>query len=107
MESPTRCNAGKWPDASLTSTIVKSYKIAVANVQFSSFDEYFKIVNGIWCTKLNRDAFHLPTCKRPTFFFKYLCKHIVGCAALEKLLKIPAVAKSVEIGQKPTRGRPA
>ena len=36
-----------------------------------------------------------------------MCKHIVGIAALEKLIKIPCEAKSVEIGQKPSRGRPA
>ena len=47
------------------------------------------------------------TCTYPAYFLKYLCKHIVSCAALEKLLKISCVAKSVEIGQKPTRGRPA
>ena len=99
--------AGKWPVASLTAADVKAYKTAVAKLHFNSFDDYFKILNGVWCTTLNRLDFRLSTCTCPAFFLKYLCKHIVGIAALEKLIKIPCEAKSVEIGQKPSRGRPA
>ena len=53
--------AGKWPVASLTAADVKAYKTAVAKLHFNSFDDYFRILNGVWCTTLNRLDFRLST----------------------------------------------
>jgi len=98
--------AGHSTIQSLSAADVKAYKVAVEKLQFKNFDEYDNLINGIWCTTLSRDNFRNSTCTCPSYFKDYICKHIIGCAALEKLIKIPSVAKSVEIGQKPKRGRP-
>lgn len=38
---------------------------------------------------------------------KYLCEHIVGIALRFKVVEAPTEAKSIPIGQKRKRGRPA
>jgi hypothetical protein len=38
---------------------------------------------------------------------KSVCKHVVGCCAIKKVIRIPLEAKTVEIGKKPTCGRQA
>ena len=42
-----------------------------------------------------------------TFFKNYICKHVVGMVIHLKHDKPPAAAKSVPIGKKRKRGRPA
>lgn len=46
-------------------------------------------------------------CSCPEFQKEYMCKHVVGIAARFGEITIPEEAKSVPIGAKPTRGRPA
>ena len=46
-------------------------------------------------------------CSCPIFMKKYICKHIVGMAILKNLVEVPDEAKTVPLGQKRKRGRPA
>ena len=90
----------------LTNKDIKVYKAAYEKKQFKTFDEFYNICFSIWCTKLNRDDFRKSTCTCPSYFKHYICKHIIGIAAIEKLIKIPCQAKSLPIGAKPKPGRP-
>ena len=65
------------------------------------------ITNGIWHTRLNRTNFKLSTCTCPSNFRDYICKHILGVAAITKINPIANEAKTVCIEQKAPRGRPA
>lgn len=64
-------------------------------------------MNGIWHTRLNCSDFKLSTCTCPSYFRDYICKHILGVAAITKINPIPNEAKAVCIEQKAPRGRPA
>ena len=46
-------------------------------------------------------------CNCPAFFKNYICKHVVGMAIRLKYCKPPPAAKTVPIGEKRKRGRPA
>ena len=46
-------------------------------------------------------------CSCPAYFKNYICKHIIGLAARLKFIVIPNEAKTVPIGEKRKRGRPA
>jgi uncharacterized Zn finger protein len=46
-------------------------------------------------------------CNCPVFFKNYICKHIVGMAIRLKYCKPPPAAKTVPVGEKRKRGRPA
>ncbi len=94
-------------EQTLTSADVKSYKTAITNCTFTSFDDYVYTLRGIWCTTLNNENYLKSTCTCPSFFNHYICKHIIGVAAMAKIIKIPSTAKTMDIGQKPARGRPS
>jgi uncharacterized Zn finger protein len=64
-------------------------------------------VNGIWHTRLNRTNIKLSTCTCPSYFRDYICKHILGVAAITKINPIPNETKAVCIEQKAPRGSPA
>ena len=93
-------------EQTLTSADVKYYKTATTQFKFNSFEDYVYTLSGIWCTNLNTDNYLKSTCTCPPFFNHYICKHIIGVAAMAKIIKIPSTAKTLEIGQKPARGRP-
>ena len=46
-------------------------------------------------------------CNCPAFLKNYICKHVVGMSIRLKYCKPPAAAKTVPIGEKRKRGRPA
>jgi uncharacterized Zn finger protein len=46
-------------------------------------------------------------CNCPAFFKNYICKHVVGMAIRLKHCKPSAAAKTVPIGDKRKKGRPA
>ena len=46
-------------------------------------------------------------CNCPAFYKNYICKHVVGMAIRLKYCKPPPPAKTVPIGEKRKRGRPA
>ena len=94
------------PINELSNADVKQYKTSVEKLSFKSFEQYHNIVNGIWVTTLNREEFRKSSCTCPSYLTNFLCKHIIGIAALQKIVKIPSQAKSVPMGLKPKRGRP-
>ena len=61
----------------------------VQKLNFTSFDEYHSIVNSIWKTSLDREDFRKSRCTCPFYFERFLCKHIIGIAAVSKLYSIP------------------
>jgi hypothetical protein len=98
------------PKDSLSKQLLSSdIQIYRQSLTFSSynFDSYYSLVNGIWHTRLNRSDFKLSTCTCPSYFRDYICKHILGVAAMTKINPIPNEAKAVCIEQKAPRGRPA
>lgn len=86
---------------------IQSYKQSLTSFSSHTFDSFYSLVNGIWHTKLNRANFRLSTCTCPSYFRDYICKHILGAAAIAKVNPIPNEAKAVCIEQKAPRGRPA
>ncbi|CAF1449502.1 unnamed protein product [Adineta ricciae] len=75
--------------------------------QWTTFNQ-FKKSYDMWCMELENDT-HWKTskCNCPYFLKNYICKHVVGMAIRLKYCKPPASAKTVPIGQKRKRGRPA
>lgn len=66
---------------------------------------------GIWKTTFENpitvDNWLDAKCTCKSFLKNNLCKHNIGLAAHEKIIKIPDVAKNVPISQKRKRGRPS
>ncbi|CAF1366121.1 unnamed protein product [Rotaria sordida] len=77
------------------------------NKQWTTFNQFRKSYD-IWCMEIENDA-HWKTskCNCPYFLKNYICKHVVGMAIRLKRCKPPPAAKTVPIGQKRKRGRPA
>ena len=93
-------------EGKITNKDIKEYRTAFEKRRFNNFDEYYNICFSTWSTTLNREDFRKSTCTCPSFFKHYICKHIIGVAAMEKLVVIPCQAKSAPIGEKMNRGRP-
>ena len=75
--------------------------------KFTTFNQFKKSFD-IWRLEI-RDESHWKTskCNCPAFLKNYICKHIVGMSIRLKYCKPPPAAKSVPIGEKRKRGRPA
>ena len=87
-----------------TTEQVKKLKQAITNQRFTSFDEYKDIMCKTY--RVCYAAHWLDsTCTCPAFQKNKICKHTVGVAAIHKAIRIPIEAKSVQIGEKPKRGR--
>ncbi len=71
------------------------------SLQASSFDEVIKHRFQHWKIEANG------RCTCPVGIKKYMCKHIVAVLAIRNELSIPDMAKTVPIGAKRKRGRPA
>ena len=91
----------------LLSSDIQCYRQSLTSFSSHTFDSYYSLVNGIWHTRFNRTNFKLSTCTCPSYFRDYICKHILGVAAITKINPIPNEAKAVCIEQKAPRGRPA
>lgn len=96
------------------------FEIPLNSTQFIEFDEsliwtsfdnfrkfYFRKCIVSFATPLNKTNWEKGTCDCSEFFKEYICKHIVGIALRLKLVEAPIEAKSIPIGQKRKRGRPA
>ena len=94
-------------ETELTSAEIKRYKQVIAKPSFVDFKEYTTLIGNIRCTRLDTSEFQNSTCSCPEYFKSYICKHIVGIAAMTKLYRISSEAKTVPIGKKPGPGRPA
>ena len=74
---------------------------------WATFEEFVLAENSIWCIDINTDNWMASQCNCPKFFKFYKCKHIIGIASRLKLCDIPMQAKTIELGTKRKRGRPA
>ncbi|CAF3862535.1 unnamed protein product [Rotaria sp. Silwood1] len=88
---------------SFTQTDLNRYK----KQKFTTFNQFQKSFD-IWCVEM-QDNSHWKTsiCNCPAFLKNYICKHVVGMSIRLKYCKPPPAAKTVPIGQKRRRGRPA
>jgi hypothetical protein len=75
--------------------------------KFTTFNQFKKSFD-IWCLEVENDSnWRKSKCNCPAFLKNYICKHVVGMAIRLKHCKPPAAAKTVPIGEKRKRGRPA
>jgi SWIM zinc finger len=87
---------------SITQANLDKYK----NNKWTTFNQFKKSFD-IWCMEMeNGSDWKTSKCNCPAFFKNYICKHAVGMAIRLKYCKPPA-AKTVPIGEKRKRGRPA
>ncbi|CAF2081129.1 unnamed protein product [Rotaria magnacalcarata] len=87
---------------SITQANLNKYK----NKKWSTFNQFQKSFD-IWCMEMNDSTWKKSKCNCPIFFKNYICKHVVGMAIRLKYCKPPPAAKTVPIGEKRKRGRPA
>ncbi|CAF4632468.1 unnamed protein product [Rotaria sp. Silwood2] len=77
------------------------------NKKWTTFNQFRKSFD-IWRMEMeNNEAWKKSKCNCPAFFKHYICKHIVGMTIRLKHCKPPPAAKTVPIGEKRKRGRPA
>ena len=83
----------------------------VNSLKFKLFDDYYNICFKTWRTTLlvtiSASNWKKGVCTCPAFFKERMCKHVIGCAARNKLVKIPNEAKDNAMERKRGRGRPA
>lgn len=79
----------------------------VENSEFASFDEFKKNAFRAWRVDTSENEWMKWTCNCPVFKKEYICKHVIGIALRLKEVKAPIEAKTVSIGSKRKRGRPA
>lgn len=81
----------------------------VKSMKWKTFQQFKETAFTVWFVTLPKDKSQWTkgTCNCPSFFKKYMCKHIVGLAIRSKVCTPPVEAKNVRIGEKRKRGRPA
>ncbi|CAF2516970.1 unnamed protein product [Rotaria sp. Silwood2] len=88
---------------SITQATLDKYE----NKKWTTFNQFKKSFD-IWCMEMeNGSDWKISKCNCPDFLKNYICKHAVGMAIRLKYCKPPAAAKTVPIGEKRKRGRPA
>ncbi len=88
---------------SLTQIDLNRYK----QQKFTTFNQFQKSFD-IWCLEMeNNSHWKTSKCNCPAFLKNYICKHVVGMSIRLKYCKPLAAAKTVPIGEKRKRGRPA
>ena len=88
---------------SITQASIDKYE----NKRWTTFNQFKKSFD-IWCMEMEDGSdWKTSKCNCPAFFKNYICKHAVGMAIRLKYCKPPAAAKTVPIGEKRKRGRPA
>ena len=77
-------------------------------MRWNTFDQYKRRAFNVWCVKMPKDTskWYASKCNCPSFFKKYICKHVVGLAIRLKYTKPPPAARDVPIGAKRKPGRP-
>ena len=79
---------------------------------FSSFNQFVSTALGYWRVTMpdlvDESNWFLATCTCPLYSKNYICKHVVAVALLLKFATkcMPMTAKTIQLGQKRSRGRP-
>ncbi len=101
----------KMAEVEVNNTTVRKYSDSSKSFQFTSFDEYHKIIFSTWHVQFHANSdttnWRKGKCSCPAFQKSYICKHLIGLASRLKILVIPDVAKNLMVGTKRKRGRPA
>lgn len=74
---------------------------------WTEFSDYSNDGFSLWTCIVPNDKWDDGKCDCPDFFKKFICKHLVGMAIRLKLVKPPIEVKTVPLGEKRKRGRPA
>lgn len=72
-----------------------------------SFDEFKEQNFNCYEVRISDTRWLEAVCNCPSFFKKFICKHVVGIAIRCKYTTAPPAARNLSIGQKRKRGRPA
>lgn len=75
-----------------------------------TFDDYkssLGMVHLVFKNNVTAENWQNGTCDCSNFFKNYLCEHLIGVALRLKCVEAPIEAKTIPIGQKRKRGRPA
>lgn len=97
----------------LNKTNVEKYLTKQRRLNYNSLEELFQIEYSLWEIDVAVDIDQLNWIKRklvcncPYYSKNYVCKHTLALAVQLKLVTIPLNAKSLNIGEKAKRGRPA
>jgi len=78
----------------------------INNRSWKKFDSYVKSKSKIWIIEFILDNWTTSTCSCPVYQKQYMCKHLIGIAAIKKLIEIPDKAKDEFLCPKLKRGRP-
>lgn len=74
--------------------------------QCKSLEDFKKYAFAFYTVEMPSNDWRKGTCTCPSFYKKFICKHLVGMAMRYKLVEPPLAAKTVPLGQKRKRGRP-
>lgn len=86
--------------------IVQEYETQMKTCAWRDFDCFVNCAFSVWKVKVNRADWKKGSCTCPTFYKKYVCKHLAGVAIIKELLKVDPIAKTVPIGCNRGAGRP-
>lgn len=74
---------------------------------WKSFDTYISGISRLWLVKFDSRNWNKSSCTCPIFLKTYICKHIIGLAVKLNIFELTPQAKSLPLGVKRKRGRPA
>ena len=75
--------------------------------KWKTFDQFKQSHYSIWTISINEQDTNDFDCTCPHFLKKHICKHTLGMQIRLKLVNAPPEAKTIPLGQKRKRGRPA
>lgn len=81
------------------------------SINWTTFDQFkeksFAFYDTVFISPVTKDNWMKGICDCKEFFKQYICHHIIGISIRLKILTVPLEAKSIPIGEKRKRGRPA
>lgn len=86
---------------------IYKYHRMIERCSWKSFNTHTETMNRLWMLKFQPNSWEESICSCPFFLKSYSCKHIVGLASKLNLFELSAKAKTVPLGERRNRGRPA
>ena len=86
---------------------VEYYMQRRANQAWDDLDELVYHMFSLWLVQVDEADWRLGQCSCPHFAKNYMCKHVIALSAQLGLHTFSVQAKSVPVGEKRKRGRPA
>ena len=91
----------------ITEKKIKDYDSVHSNLSWKSFDTYVKSTISVWKVNICPTDIWKSNCTCPVYATDYACKQSMRIAIRLQHLDVPSTAKTIPIGQKRKRGRPA